>query len=89
VLKFDYLPRIVFRSLVPLLGVCLLAYMVFRTGPGAVWKQLHAVGWGLLLIIILGGFSQLIKTCAWRQAFACDISAPARVNEFETSVHGI
>jgi hypothetical protein len=27
------------------------------------------------LIIILGGFSQLIKTWAWRQTFACDISA--------------
>jgi hypothetical protein len=49
--------------------------MVFRAGPGAVWKQVQAVGWGLALIIILGGFSQLIKTCAWRQTFACDISA--------------
>jgi hypothetical protein len=39
-----------------------------------VWKQLQAVGWGLALIIILGGFSQFIKTCAWRQAFTCDIS---------------
>ena len=28
----------------------------------------------LALIIILGGFSQFIKTCAWRQAFTCDIS---------------
>jgi hypothetical protein len=49
--------------------------MVFRAGPGAVWKQVQAVGWGLALIIIMGGFSQLIKTCAWRQTFACDISA--------------
>ena len=47
---------------------------MFRTGPGVVWKQLQAVGWGLALVIILGGFSQLIKTCAWRQAFTCDIS---------------
>jgi uncharacterized protein (TIRG00374 family) len=73
--KLRYLPRIVFRSFVPLLGVSLLGHMVFRTGPGAVWKQVQAVGWGLVLIIILGGFSQLIKTWAWRQTFACDISA--------------
>jgi hypothetical protein len=73
--KFRYLHRIVLRSFIPLLGVCLLGYMVFRTGPGAVWKQVQAVGWGLALIIILGGFSQLIKTWAWRQTFACDISA--------------
>ena len=73
--KFRYLLRICFRSFVPLLGVSLLVYTVFRIGPGAVWKQVQAVGWGLALIIILGGFSQLIKTCAWRQNFACDISA--------------
>ena len=74
-LKFRYLLRICFRSFVPLLGVSLLGYTVFRIGLGAVWKQVQAVGWGLALIIILGGFSQLIKTCAWRQNFACDISA--------------
>jgi hypothetical protein len=48
--------------------------MLFRTGLGAVWKQVQAVGWGLALIIILGGFSQVIKTWAWRQTLACDIS---------------
>src|SRR5580693_2685512 len=73
--NFRYLPRSFFRSFVLLLGVSLLGYMVFRAGPGAVWKQVQAVGWGLALIVILGGFSQLIKTCAWRQTFACDISA--------------
>src|SRR6202158_6603880 len=72
--NFRYLPRFFFRSFVLVLGVSLLGYMLHRTGPGAVWKQVQAVGWGLALIVILGGFSQLIKTCAWRQTFACDIS---------------
>ena len=62
------------RFFAALLGLGLLGYLVFRSGPGAVWKQLQTVGWGLSLIIILGGFSQLVKTCAWRQAFTCDIS---------------
>jgi len=62
------------RFFAALLGLGLLGYLVFRTGPGIVWKQLETVGWGLALIIILGGFSQFIKTCAWRQAFTCDIS---------------
>ena len=62
------------RFFAALLGLGLLGYLVFRSGPGAVWKQLQTVGWGLGLIIILGGFSQLVKTCAWRQAFTCDIS---------------
>ena len=47
---------------------------MFRTGPGIVWRQLQAVGWGFVLVILLGGLSQLAKTCAWRQAFTCDIS---------------
>ena len=49
-------------------------YLVFRSGPEIVWRQLQAVGWGFALVILLGGISQLAKTCAWRQAFTCDIS---------------
>ena len=66
--------QISLRFFAALLGLGLLGYLVLRTGPEIVWNQLQAVGWGLALIIILGGFSQLIKTCAWRQAFTCDIS---------------
>ena len=72
--RFRSLIRVSLRFFAALLGLGLLSYLVFRTGPGIVWKQLQAVGWGLALIIILGGFSQFIKTCAWRQAFTCDIS---------------
>ena len=72
--RLQSLIQLCVRFFAALLGLGLLGYLVFRTGPGVVWKQLQAVGWGLALIIILGGFSQLIKTCAWRQAFTCDIS---------------
>jgi hypothetical protein len=33
----------------------------------------QAVGWGFSLIIILGGLSQVIRTCAWRQTITYDI----------------
>lgn len=72
--KFHSLTRISLRFLAALLGLGLLAFLVFRTGPGIVWKELQTVGWGVALIIILGGFSQLVKACAWRQTFTCDIS---------------
>ena len=62
------------RFFAALLGSGLLGYLVFRSGPAAVWKQLQAVGWGFALVIPLGGLSQLAKTFAWRQAFICDIS---------------
>ena len=65
--------RLSVRFLAAVVGLALLGYLVFRSGPAAIWKQLQAVRWGVLLIIVFGGFSQLIKTCAWRQAFTCDI----------------
>jgi hypothetical protein len=33
----------------------------------------QVVGWGFSLIIILGGLSQVIRTCAWRQTITYDI----------------
>jgi Lysylphosphatidylglycerol synthase TM region len=71
--KFQSPIRIFLRFFAVLLGLGLLSYLVFRTGPESVWKQAQEIGWGLILIIILGGFSQLIRTCAWRQALTCDI----------------
>ena len=67
------LTRVSLRVFAALLGLGLLGYLVLRAGPGLVWKQVQAVGWGLALIVILGGFSQLLRTCAWRQTFMCDI----------------
>ena len=72
--KFATLTRVSVRFFAVLLALGLLVYLVFRVGPQEVWNQLHAVGWGLALIISLGGFSQVIKTWAWRQTFMCDIS---------------
>ncbi len=62
------------RFFAALLGLGLLGYLILRSGPGAVWRQLQTVGWGFALVILLGGFAQLAKTYAWRQAFTCDIS---------------
>ena len=71
--KFRFLIRISLRVFAALFGLGLLGYLVFRAGPGVVWKQVQAVGWGFSLIIILGGLSQLIRTCAWRQTITYDI----------------
>ena len=73
--KIRQLISISCRLFLPLLGIILLGYMVCRTGLGAVWKQIQAVGWGLAVIIMLGGLAQLVKTWAWRQTITCDISA--------------
>lgn len=54
------------RALAAVLGIGLLAYLVYRIGPTALLKQTLAVGWGMLLILFLGGVSHLVKACAWR-----------------------
>jgi hypothetical protein len=71
--RLQSLIQLSLRFFAALLGLGLLGYLVFRSGAGAVWKQLQAVGWGFALVILLGGLSQLAKTCAWRQACTCDI----------------
>jgi len=71
--RLQSLIQLSLRFFAAVLGLGLLSYLVFRTGPGIVWRHLQAVGWGFVLVILLGGLSQLAKTCAWRQAFTCDI----------------
>jgi Lysylphosphatidylglycerol synthase TM region len=72
--RLRFLVRISLRFLASLVGLAVLGCLVFRAGPAAVWKQLQAVGWGVVLIIMLGGISQFVKTCSWRQAFTSDIA---------------
>ena len=67
--------RFSFRFFAALLGLALLATLVLRTGPQIIWNQLHKVGLGLVLIILLGGVAHLIRTWSWRLAVGCDISA--------------
>ena len=72
--KLHSIAKMSFRFLAPLLGFALLGYLVLRSGPQMVWNQVHAVGFGLALIIVLGGVSCFIRTWAWRRTYTCDIS---------------
>jgi hypothetical protein len=70
-------PHMQFRQLirlsVALLGMALLVSLIRKIGPSTVVGQVKTVGWGLALIIALGGISHLTKTLAWRLTFSCDI----------------
>ena len=59
----------VLRILAGIVGAGLLAYLVFRVGPGMLLKQTSKVGWGIVVIFWLGGISHLGKTWAWRLTF--------------------
>jgi phosphatidylglycerophosphate synthase len=54
------------RLLVVILGVLLLTHLVRRAGPAKLLDSLAALGWGIGLVIVLGGLSHLVKTWAWR-----------------------
>jgi len=80
--KVRSVPKPSFRVFAALLGVGLLAYLVHRTGPQTIWEHVRAVGWGLALVVALGGISQLVKTWAWRLTFTCDIGKVSWLRSF-------
>jgi len=69
--------KVQFRQLVriasALVGVALLVSLIRRTGPSTVVDEIRTIGWGLALVIGLGGISHLTKTLAWRFTFLCDL----------------
>ena len=54
------------RLVAGLLGALLLANLVRRAGPSALLESVATLGWGLILVLALGGVSHLVKTWAWR-----------------------
>jgi hypothetical protein len=60
--QFGRLIRISVRVVTGLLALGLLGYSIFHAGPALAWKQIHAVKWGLGVIIVMGGFSQFTKS---------------------------
>jgi hypothetical protein len=70
-------PKMQFRQLVrmaaALVGVAMLVSLIRRTGQYTVVDQIRGVGWGVALVIGLGGISHLTKTLAWRFTFLYDV----------------
>src|ERR1700693_374179 len=64
--RFVTRTRLPLRLLAGMFGVLLLTYLVWRAGPAKLLAGMVALGWGLSLIIALGGVSHLVKTWAWR-----------------------
>ena len=58
--------RLPLRLLSGSFGVFLLAYLVRQAGLAKLLGSISTLGWGLGLVIALGGFSHVVKTWAWR-----------------------
>ncbi len=49
------------------LGLSLLAYLVWRVGPGDLVRQVRGLGWGAILLILSEGAANLAHTLGWRR----------------------
>ena len=58
--------QMTFRGITAVSGCALLVYLIWRAGPGNLLQNISILGWGLALIIALGGAAHLVKTWAWR-----------------------
>ena len=55
-----------FLRFTPLLGIALLVYLLTTVKFSALAGNAKAIGWGMLVVLTLGGFSHVVKTWAWR-----------------------
>ncbi len=55
-----------FHKLSVVLGVLLLAFLIWQIGPGQLWRELTLLGWGLVPFILLEGVSDIFRTHGWR-----------------------
>ena len=55
-----------FLRITPLLGIALLVYLLTTVKFSALAGNAKAIGWGMLVVLALGGFSHVVKTWAWR-----------------------
>src|SRR5271166_2467091 len=58
--------RLLLRTLATIFGAALLTYLIRRVGPGRLVEDIGRLGWGLALVIALGGVAHLVKAWAWR-----------------------
>ena len=46
-------------------GIVLFVWLVFHFGPGEIWSGFQKVGWGLAVIVALGGLRFATRAAAW------------------------
>ncbi len=51
-------------------GLGILGWMIYRLGPGRIAQNLHQVGWGFLVMVVLASARFFAETLAWRLILA-------------------
>jgi uncharacterized protein (TIRG00374 family) len=74
------------RSLAGIFGTALLIYLIRRVGPEKIAEDIATVGWGLALVIALGGVSHVVKTFAWRMTLTGWVGRVSLLRMFQLRV---
>ncbi|MBW2305635.1 MAG: flippase-like domain-containing protein [Deltaproteobacteria bacterium] len=55
-----------FHTYSVLFGIILLALLIWKIGPKALWRELALLGWGLVPLILIEGVADIFHTLGWR-----------------------
>jgi glycosyltransferase 2 family protein len=62
--------RRLLRPLLVALGLALVAYLVYRLGPAAIWRSLETLSWRLLVVLCFPfSVATVLHTLGWHYAF--------------------
>ena len=67
-LKLTSAKRRILRLLTAIFGCVLLAYLVDKIGVPKLMQDVEKLGWGIAVVIALGGIGHVAKAWAWRLA---------------------
>lgn len=57
--------NIIITALFGATGVALFAWLLWRVGPSDIWAGFRQIGWGLAVIVLLGGLRFAARAFAW------------------------
>ncbi len=59
-----------FHAILMTLGLALLSYLVWKVGPGELWRELSFLGWGVVPLVLGEGLAEMIHTVGWRHCLS-------------------
>src|SRR5215831_20204584 len=53
-----------------MIGLAFLAWLVWKTDPARLWRELRSLGWGLVPFVLGEGIAEMIHTLGWRRCLS-------------------
>ncbi len=59
-----------FERALGFVGIGVIVYMIYRLGPGRIAANMHAVNWGIFVLVLLRGVRYICQPLAWKLILA-------------------